>query len=1004
MATHKKNNRTCIFILLGTTVILVVTICGYLLYQGQSLVIPPDPQRIAYERLVDASAKIPELYFQNGFPRGVLVNVKVEGTNAIERAANFLETYRDLYLQSDPALDLKVKRVHESGEHVTFYQTYQGLPVYTAEIVVSVDEDIVYATVGGLLTEGVELDTTPAIADQDAEEIARVHLQMPEAPIIGHTTLLVFDQSIFDDVSPEPHLAWRVSIGGKTSWIVFIDAHAGDVIFAYALEFTGSGLEDYDFEEFDADGYNASLSNCYWTIDGPFHIGSEGGLEKSYHNDVDAVNAWWSVQDAYLFYHENFGLHSYDNDNTQIEAGVHAVFAKGPNAQWWPGCEIMEFSSGWVAYDVVVHELTHGVIQFTSNLNYYYEPGALNESYADVMASFADGNWTVGEARPAGGAFRSLSDPPLFGHPDHMSECKPIVIDIDFGGVHTNSGIPNKAAYLIAHGDTHPQTGVKIDGVGNGMAMDLYYSVMTSLPANALFIDARNKTVAIADQQYGTDVACQVRNAFFAVGLGKPDIDCDGKDDNPDKDGDGVPFGLDNCPTDFNPKQDDLDGDGNGLACDLDDQVKYIWESFPSPTPNIYFVCPTPGVPCDLNNYDGDKWTNDKDNCPWDVNDDQKDTDGDGEGDACDPDEDGDGWSNDADNCPFTPNPDQANADGDGAGDACDLTPDCNDVKAWSTGTNIIGPDGEDISIPPKPVQDPMLCNPDFVIAGQPWGHVSELLKPDGARQSVVITRGENPYVILPLPLCPTEDADMFHPEYRGQVNLYNLPPQIRAWIADDEGQSLAKRGRNTDTASLLYQPWGGRNAYLVLALLDISPGEQTGFDIFFQCGLKDTFIITPAPTETSTPTPTETSTPTPTETSTPTPTSTLEGPCTLTALVNLFCRAGPGRGFEDLDSFLPGQTALVIGQSLDGNYWYVAGPNFGRTCTVPNDPQLVTLAGSCEERPRFTPVPTYTPTPTATSTPAPQCSDGIDNDGDGQTDLADRECRNANDNSEAVP
>ena len=131
---------------------------------------------------------------------------------------------------------------------------------------------------------------------------------------------------------------------------------------------------------------------------------------------------------------------------------------------------------------------------------------------------------------------------------------------------------------------------------------------------------------------------------------------------------------------------------------------------------------------------------------------------------------------------------------------------------------------------------------------------------------------------------------------------------------------------------------------------------------------------------------------------------------CTLKALVNLFCRPAPG--YEPIDSFVPGDTAEVVAQSEF--LWQVIGPNYGKLCTVPKDEKLVSVEGDCEELSDFTPLPpptaTFTPTPTRPAPPdtpvpaPPQCSDGVDNDGDKLIDLNDRECRDANDNDESTP
>ena len=88
---------------------------------------------------------------------------------------------------------------------------------------------------------------------------------------------------------------------------------------------------------------------------------------------------------------------------------------------------------------------------------------------------------------------------------------------------------------------------------------------------------------------------------------------------------------------------------------------------------------------------------------------------------------------------------------------------------------------------------------------------------------------------------------------------------------------------------------------------------------------------------------------PIPTPTYTPTP-----EPCTFEAKVNLFCRVGPG--LEEIDSFVPGDTATVIGQSTDGLYWFVLGPHFGEECTVPSEDRFGEVEGDCESLERRTP------------------------------------------------
>ncbi|WP_020386415.1 M4 family metallopeptidase [Kribbella catacumbae] len=231
------------------------------------------------------------------------------------------------------------------------------------------------------------------------------------------------------------------------------------------------------------------------------------------------------------FYADSFGRDSLDDNGMQMISTVH-VLNRFCNA-FWNG-EQMAYGDGDSktcislsgGLDVVGHELTHGVTQFTSNLIYENESGALNEAFSDMMGNTiefyaaaggldpaATPDWLIGEdiilSPDVAPGFRNMGDPQEDLDPDHYSEF--IVTTADNGGVHSNSGIPNHAYYLAVNGGKnagcdavgssgHQHTldcGVTVPALGLAQAAQAFYTAFTSLPEFANMCDARNATVVV---------------------------------------------------------------------------------------------------------------------------------------------------------------------------------------------------------------------------------------------------------------------------------------------------------------------------------------------------------------------------------------------------------------------------------------------------------------------------------------------------------------------------
>jgi Zn-dependent metalloprotease len=244
--------------------------------------------------------------------------------------------------------------------------------------------------------------------------------------------------------------------------------------------------------------------------------------------DRVAVSAHWNHYLAFTFFHTRFGRNAIDGQGGTLLSVIHVTENNRPmDNAFWNG-RVMAYGDGDQNFlplagnpDVGVHEMAHGVIEHTANLVYQFQPGALNESFADVFAALATGDFLIGEniIRPERGkqALRDLKNPGgnhvLAPQPAHMSEYRNLSIEQDNGGVHINSGIPNRAAALI------------IEQIGNQKAGQIYYRALSQyLTRNSQFGDLRKAVEQATRDLYGDGTELQaVHQAFDAVGI-TPDV------------------------------------------------------------------------------------------------------------------------------------------------------------------------------------------------------------------------------------------------------------------------------------------------------------------------------------------------------------------------------------------------------------------------------------------------------------------------------------------------
>jgi len=290
-------------------------------------------------------------------------------------------------------------------------------------------------------------------------------------------------------------------------------------------------------------GLSRSVYNANYTTDLPGALARSEGDPPT--GDIAVDEAYDGAGATYEFYQQAYGRDSIDGLGMPLLSTVH--YGIGYDNAFWNGKQMVYgdgdedlpenmrlFNRFTAALDIIAHELTHGVTQFESRLNYFEQPGALNESLSDVFGALAkqyqlqqtadQADWIIGAglltANVNGVGIRSMKAPgtayddPVLGkdpQPAHMDQYKNV--SYDNGGVHINSGIPNHAFYVTA---------IELGGFAWEKAGNIWYVTQRDkLNAKSDFQAAASLTYQVAASLYGSGSLEQqaIKTGWKAVGI-----------------------------------------------------------------------------------------------------------------------------------------------------------------------------------------------------------------------------------------------------------------------------------------------------------------------------------------------------------------------------------------------------------------------------------------------------------------------------------------------------
>jgi len=406
------------------------------------------------------------------------------------------------------------------SEHFFYQQKINGIAVFGSRLAVHMkNSDEIYALSSKLINTQ-EIQLSRQLTDDQARTIALERASQEYGDVadlnIYEAKTFIFNKKLLGIDSDElNHQTLMVSINSKNKAKLFtkryfVDLSSGKILFSDELLRSAIQRNIFNFPNCQntPDGYNCPIVRR----EGQPAVGI-ADVDKAYDNLLQVYNIY-----------SGLGRASYDNNDSPLQVMTNlSGIARCPNAFWAPVDNAAFYCAGLVSNDTLGHEFGHATNVSVASFIYESQAGALEEGLADVFGYANDtGDWSMGEDTTLG-AVRSLDDPTRYGQADRLFSSRYVCSSVcdnnsDFCGVHTNSGVIEKAFYLITTGGSF--NGCEINGISKEKSIPLFYRGLLNLTgdSSANFKSFYRAVIqACQDLNYDTNVCNEVTRGLQAV-------------------------------------------------------------------------------------------------------------------------------------------------------------------------------------------------------------------------------------------------------------------------------------------------------------------------------------------------------------------------------------------------------------------------------------------------------------------------------------------------------